>query len=67
MTDSFEDNHRETIPKHARRWILEEVDLYNPYSGIMDNCSESISAKLKRLTEWKEREVDNIVLFLYYM
>ena len=47
--------------------ILDELDLYNPYSGITNNCSESINAKLKRLTEWKEREVDNIVLFLYYM
>ena len=67
MIDYFEDNLRETITKHAGRWILEEVDLYNPYSGITNNCSESVNAKLKRLTEWKEREVDNIVLFLYYM
>ena len=67
MTDYFEHNIRKTILMHAGRWILEEYDLYNPYSGVTNNCSESINAKLKRLTEWKEREVDNIVLFLYYM
>ena len=67
MTDYFNENLRDTITKYAGRWILEEIDLYNPYSGITNNCSESINAKLKRLTEWKEREVDNIVLYLYYM
>ena len=67
MTDYFNDNLRETIAKYAGRWILEEIDLYNPYSGITNNCSESVNAKLKRLTDWKEKEVDNIVLYLYYM
>ena len=67
MVDYFDDNLLGTITNYAGRWILDELDLYNPYSGITNNCSESINAKLKRLTEWKEREVDNIVLFLYYM
>ena len=30
MTDYFNDNLRETIAKYAGRWILEEIDLYNP-------------------------------------
>ena len=41
--------------------------LYNPYSGITNNCSESVNANLKRLTEWKEKEVDNMILYVYYM
>ena len=68
MVDYFEQNIYETITKYAARRILEKkTDLYSPYSGVTNNCSESINAKLKRLTEWKEREVDNIVLYLHYM
>ena len=67
MVEYFDKNIYDTVTNHSARWILEELDLYNPYSGITNNCSESINAKLKRLTEWKEREVDNIILFLYYM
>ena len=67
MVDYFGDNVLGTITNYAGQWILHELDMYKPYSGITNNCSESINAKLKRLTKWKEREVDNIVLFLYYI
>ena len=67
MVDYFDDTLLGTITNYAGRWILDELDLYNPDSGITNICSESINAKLKRLTQWKEREADNIILFLYYM
>ena len=67
MVDYFDNNLLGTITNYVGRWILDELDLYHPYSGITNNCSKSINAKLKLLTELKEREVDNIILFLYYI
>lgn len=41
--------------------------MYNPYSGVTSNQSESFNALLKRLQSWREVPVDNIVLSLYYL
>jgi hypothetical protein len=67
MVSYFEENLYDTIIEHAGRWVLEKGDNYNPYSGITNNGAESINAKLKRLVDFKEREIDSIVLFLNYL
>jgi hypothetical protein len=42
---------------------LEEFDgLYDPYSGITNNLSESYNAVLKQENDWKELPVDMLVL-----
>ncbi|WAR21723.1 hypothetical protein MAR_015697 [Mya arenaria] len=64
MVDYFESNMYETIQTKAG---LENFDNYNPYSGITNNGAESINAKLKRLDEYKEREIDSIALYLNYL
>ena len=49
------------------RWILENLGIYNPYSGITTNQSEGFNTVLKHLQHWKEAPVDAIVLSLYYL
>ena len=63
----FEGNLHQEIMENAGRWLLEKFNVYNPYSGITNNASESINAKLKRLLDWKEKDIDTIVLYLYYL
>ena len=55
------------ISEHAGRWVLEKRDLYNSYSGVTNNGAENINAKLKRLVDYREREIDSIVLYLNYL
>ena len=49
------------------RWILEGMGVYNPYSGVTTNQSESFNSVLKRLQSWREVSVDAIVLALYQL
>lgn len=49
------------------RWILERFGIYNSFSGITNNQSESFNATLKRLQSWHEVPVDVIVLSLYHL
>ena len=63
----FEENLLEAILDHSGRWVLEKCDVYNLYSGITNNAAESINAKLKRLVEYRERQIDSIVLYLNYL
>ncbi|XP_060607618.1 uncharacterized protein LOC132759787 [Ruditapes philippinarum] len=63
----FDDNIYNTIIQYSGRWILEENKLYNPYSGITNNVVESLNSKLKRLIEYKEKAIDEIVMYLNYL
>lgn len=49
------------------RWILEKHGIYNPFSGVTTNQSESFNVVLKRLNSWTEVPLDVIVLSLYYL
>ena len=55
------------VPLYVGRWVLEDVHIYNPYSGITNNQSESLNFVLKELQGWKEVQVDNAVLAFYQM
>ena len=48
-------------------WVLEELNIYHPSSGITNNQSESFNATLKRLQHWREVPVDIIILSLYHL
>ena len=63
----FEENLLGAILEHSGRWVLEKCENYNPYSGVTNNAAESVNAKLKRLVEYKERQIDSIVLYLNYL
>ena len=54
----FDKNMKQDILKYSGRWIIEEFKgLYDSYSGITNNASESINAVLKRMTGWQELTV----------
>ena len=65
--DYFQKNIYDAIVTNSGRWVLEKHDLYNPYSGVTNNVVESINAKIKRLVEYQERRIDEMVLYFYYM
>jgi hypothetical protein len=49
------------------RWVLEDLNVYHPYSGVTNNQSESFNATLKRLQRWREVPIDTILLSLYHL
>ncbi len=55
------------IPVSLGRWVLEELDIYQPYTGVTTNQSESFNALLKRLQRWREVPIDTILLSLYHL
>lgn len=52
------------IEKYAGRFLIEPLNIYNPYSGITNNSAESMNAVIKRLIKWKEAPADTLVLCL---
>ena len=40
--------------------------MYDPFSGVTNNQSESFNATLKRLQKWHEVPIDTIILSLYH-
>ena len=49
------------------RWMLENLRIYNPYSGVTNNQSEGLNRVMKDLQGWKEVSVDCILLTLYQL
>ena len=67
MVSYFDENLRSSIENHAAKFILELLGLYDPFSGVTNNASESINTVIKSLTAWNERPVDVIVLTFYQL
>ena len=67
MVSYFDENLRSSIENHAAKFILEPLGLYDPFSGVTNNASESINTVIKSLTAWNERPVDVIVLTFYQL
>jgi hypothetical protein len=55
------------IDTKLERVALERLNCYNSASGITQNSSEGFNIVLKRLLEWKEAELDMMLLTLYHM
>ena len=49
------------------RWVLEDRGVYNPYSGVTSNQSESLNYVVKQMQDWKESPIDCMILALYYL
>ena len=56
-----------SIINHSGRWVLERFNIYNPFSGITNNVSESINRVLKDLTCWKCQPVDCALLSFWHL
>ena len=55
------------ILKYSVKFVLQENNVYNPYSGVTNNAAESFNAVIKRLMDWKESPADTIALCFYYL
>ena len=58
--------HPDSIHSTAR-WRLEQLDIYNPYSGVTNNQSESLNRVIKDFQGWREAPIDCIVLALHQL
>lgn len=58
---------KEALKTRACKWVLEEYEVYDPFSGITNNICESLNATIKRLMSWKEAPIDAMILSLYYL
>ena len=67
-TDYFDRHMKKDLLKYSGRWIIEQFpSLYDHYSGITNNPSESIDTVLKRMTGWQELPVDCLMLGLFHL
>ena len=55
------------VPRSIGRWVLEELHIYNPYSGVTNNQSEGLNRVIKDLQGWKEAPVDCVMLAVYQL
>ena len=56
-----------SIQYHSGKWVIEEYPgMFDPYSGITNNLSESMNAVLKGENDWKELPVDLLALFITF-
>lgn len=45
----YQSKLHQDIIKHSAKWVLEEHKVYDPYSGVTNNMSESMNAVIKRM------------------
>ena len=62
MIDYFNDGMKPGIIRHSAKFVLAPLDLYDPYSGITNNISETINCVIKDMLKWRETPVDVIFL-----
>ena len=46
-------------------WATEQYRVYNPFSGTINNQSESLNFVIKQLQEWHESPISSMVLEMY--
>lgn len=64
----FDRHLKKDILSYSGRWVIEQIpSLFDPFSGITNNPSESINAVLKRMTGWQELPVDCMMLSLFHL
>ena len=64
---AFEHYYRNEIHSSIGWWVLEELHIYNPYSGVTNNQSEGLNRVIKDLQGWKEAPVDCVMLAVYQL
>ena len=67
FVDYFDKHLDQTIRENAGKWVVENSEVYNPFSDITNNASESNHARYKHLTEFKEHQIVMMLLFLHYL
>ncbi|CAG2237061.1 unnamed protein product [Mytilus edulis] len=68
VLEHFNKHISPAIQNHSGKWLIEKYPgMFDPYSGITNNLSESMNAVLKRENDWKELPVDLLALGFYYI
>ena len=67
MVEYFNKDLKSDIERHAAKFIIEPLGLYDPYSGVTNNASESMNNLIKELGRWKEAPVDVLALCFYQL
>lgn len=49
------------------RWAIEQYGVYNPFSGITSNQSESLNFVIKQLQDWHESPLDCMALSFFHL
>ena len=63
----FHKNIKQAIFENSGRWILEKLNIFDPYSGVTNNPAESVNHMIKSVQKHKELPVDFICLHLYFL
>ena len=67
MVEYFDNHLRDDIINHASKWVLEELDVYDSYSGVTNNMSEGTNNVVKGLQNWPGAPLDAILLSMHYL
>ena len=65
--DYFNDNLLTEIKTKACKFILEDLEIFDPYSGITNNISEGFNTVFKNLLGWKQVPLDSVSLSFYFL
>ena len=58
---------RRDIIEHAAGWVLEDLNVYDPYSGVTNNMSEATNNVIEGLKNWQWVPLDAIILSMHYL
>ena len=67
VVDYFDSRLREDIIDYASRWLLEELEIYDLYSGITNNMSEGTNNVVEGLQNWPGAPLDAIILPMHHL
>ena len=67
LVEYFDTKLRSDILGHSCRWLLEEFNVYDPYSGVTNNMSEGTNNVIEGLQNWHGAPLDAIVLSMHYL
>ena len=68
VLEHFEKDFKNQIMQYSGRWLIEKyAGMYDPFSGITNNNSETLNSVLKRNCDWQELPVDTVVLGFHFL
>ena len=67
FVDHFDNHLKQDMTNHAAKWVLQDLGVYNPYSGITNNISEGTNNIIDGLKNWTGAPLDSIVLSMHYL
>ena len=60
LIEYFDTRLRRDIIEHASTWVLEELNIYYPYSGVTNNMLEGTNNVIQGLQNWNRAPLDAI-------